>query len=253
MDAYDFFRAPSMGFSPRTPNAALKAFDAGIVPIELFIYKSGSTKALDEEPYDIDEIERLLARENLGIETNLMLVGIFERLIESKDQEIALFAAESVNVIEQRYNNRIQALKKKLFGLSNGDAGGEAEAAAVSELARLFFELSRLNERRASIKNFFLKESFSFFRQLTDLREPVPVEVNTMFRVLLELRQFEQAESFVLRFRDSNPSLNLLLRAELEFVRGNFSAVHALCVELLPFAELLAPHERLFVDYWLGE
>jgi hypothetical protein len=253
MNPFDIFRASVSGFTPRTPNAALKAYDAGILPIELFVYKSGSTKSLDEEPYDIEEIERLLARKNLGVDASLMLIGIFERLIESKDQEIALFAAESINVIEQRYNKRIQAVNKTLFTLAEDETGGETEAAALSELARLFFELSLLNEKRASIRTFYLKESFSFFRRLADLRESTPAELNTMFRVLVGLRQFEQAGSFLQRFRDSNPVLHLLLKAELEFVRGNYAAVHALCVELLPHTERLADHERRFVDYWLGE
>lgn len=77
----------------------------------MFIFKSGSTKPLNEEPFDIEAIERLLSRKDLDLEANMILIDIFEKLIFSADQEIALFAAESINIIETRYNSRIEQLK----------------------------------------------------------------------------------------------------------------------------------------------
>ena len=81
MSEFDYFREKRNRFNPKTPIAALKAYRAGFLPISIFTYKSGSTKPLDETPYDIEEIERLLSRKNLGLETYIVLVGIFEKLI----------------------------------------------------------------------------------------------------------------------------------------------------------------------------
>ena len=46
--------------APRTPAGALKAVGAGLLPAEDFIYASTSAKPLDEEPFDLDAIERKL-------------------------------------------------------------------------------------------------------------------------------------------------------------------------------------------------
>lgn len=112
MKDYDFFRARRVMFNPRTPVAALKAYETGFNPLEMFIFKSGSAKPLNEEPFDIEAIERYLSRQDLNLEANSILVSIFEKLIYSQDQELALFAAESINIIENRYNNRIEEAKK---------------------------------------------------------------------------------------------------------------------------------------------
>jgi len=98
---------------PRT-RGALKAFEEGFAPIEAFIYKSTSSKPIDEQPYDLDEIERILSRPNLDFRTNVVLMEFLKNLIHHEDQELALFAAESINVIENRYNTRISSLKKEI-------------------------------------------------------------------------------------------------------------------------------------------
>ncbi|MEA1911578.1 MAG: hypothetical protein U9N32_07885, partial [Spirochaetota bacterium] len=179
MDEYDYFRDRKEGFQPKTPIAALKAYQAGFLPISVFTYKSGSTKPLDETPYDIEEIEKLLSRENLGLETNIVLIGIFENLIFSEDQEIALFAAESINIIENRYNKKIEALKQSL----QSDKLTETELTKVkSKLGRLFFELAMLNKERDSIKKFFLRESYQYFSNIRKVRNLEAEELNTLIR-----------------------------------------------------------------------
>ncbi|RLD30260.1 MAG: hypothetical protein DRI73_10530, partial [Bacteroidetes bacterium] len=189
MDDYDYFRAKKDRFQPKTPIAALKAYKAGFLPISVFTYKSGSTKPLDEKPYDIEGIERLLSRENLGLETNIVLIEIFEDLIFSEDQEIALFAAESINIIENRYNSKIEKLKLN---------SEKIESTKVSsKLGRLFFELAMLNNERDSIKKFFLRESYQYFSDIRKSRKLSPEELNTLIRILIELKLYKNAEDIL--------------------------------------------------------
>ena len=116
MEGFTYFKTVRESFIPKTPDAALKAMEAGLQPGEAFIYRGTSIKPLDDEPLDLDEIARVVEREDLDIQTNLLLMRIFEKLVKSQDAELALFAAESINAIENRYNSSIETLKKKWRG-----------------------------------------------------------------------------------------------------------------------------------------
>ncbi len=244
MDDYAFFRDQKEHFLPITPIAALKAYENNFVPITAFINKSNSTKPLDEEPFDIEVIERLLSRENLELQSNIMLFGIFEKLIFDPDQEIALFAAESINIIENRYNKRIQTLKEDLEEKENLDK--------ISQLGSLFYELAILNKKRDAIKNFFLKEALTFYTKVEEGRDLKDNELNTYIRLLLELKLNDEAAEKLENDKRENQTLQLLLKAEVEFSRKEFVRVKAICTELLNHIENLTEKEFVMVSYWMG-
>lgn len=243
MDEYKYFRKRRDRFIPKTPNAALKAYRAGFLPISVFTYKSGSAKPLDEVPYDIEEIERLLSRQNLGLETNIVLIGIFEKLIFSEDQEIALFAAESINIIENRYNKRIEKLKRKLES--------EKTSEIYSDLGRLFFELAILNKKRESIKKFFLRESYSYYSEVRKVRKLTEKELNTLVRILLELKLYMNAADVIHRERTEESVAYLFLKAEIGFAMGNYAETRDICRKIQDHQGTLTDKEQLIIDYWL--
>ncbi len=245
MDEYDFFRNRKDRFTPKTPMAALKAFRAGFLPISIFTYKSGSTKPLDEIPYDIEEVERLLSRTNLGLETNIVLIEIFEDLIFSDDQEIALFAAESINIIENRYNQQIENLKQNLILKKSIEIS--------SKLARLFFELAILNRERESIKKFFLRESYRYFSDIRKVRKLFEEELNTLVRILLELKLYMNAAEIINKEKTEETIRYLFLKAEIWFAMGNYAETRDICRKIQNSPELLTDKEQMAIDYWLGE
>ncbi|MBI9098947.1 MAG: hypothetical protein JEY91_10750 [Spirochaetaceae bacterium] len=244
MDDYSFFREQKEMFIPKTPVAALKAYETDFVPISVFINKSNSTKPLDEEPYDIEEIERLLSRENLGLQTNIILVGIFEKLIFSEDQEIALFAAESINIIENRYNKQIQDLKDDLEEKEDIDK--------YSELGTLYFELAILNRKRESIKNFYMRESYTAYNEVKKRRKMTDEELNQVIRILLELRKNQVASDLLDREHETRDVFYLKHKAEIEFSKKEFVKVKAICFELLDFIDELKESEYTMITYWMG-
>ncbi len=244
MDEYDYFRNRKESFQPKTPIAALKAYQAGFLPISVFTYKSGSTKPLDETPYDIEEIERLLSRENLGLETNIVLIGIFEDLIFSEDQEIALFAAESINIIENRYNKQIEALKQT--------SKSEESTEVFSKLGRLFFELAILNRERDSIKKFFLRESYQYFSDIRNKRNLLPEELNTLVRLLLELKLYMNAAEIIEKEKSEESIEYLFLKAEICFAMGKYRETREICSQIQDFPDTLTNKEQMTIDYWLG-
>jgi len=241
VDEYDYFRNREDSFQPKTPIAALRAYKAGFLPISVFTYKSGSTKPLDETPYDIEEIERLLSRDNLGLETNIVLIDIFENLIFSEDQEIALFAAESINIIENRYNKKIEDLKQE-----------ENSIEVSSKLGRLFFELAMLNRKRDSIKNFFLRESYQYYSAIRQKRKLLSEELNTVIRILLELKLYLNAADIIEREKTEESVTYLFLKAEILFAIGKYGEVRDICRKIQHVSDTLEDKEHMILDYWLG-
>ena len=98
MEGFEYFRSTEPRFIPKTSSAALKALFSQLLPEEAFIYLGTSAQSLDEEPVDLEALERMLSRSHLDLETNRMLRHILNRLVKSSDPETALFAAESIVV-----------------------------------------------------------------------------------------------------------------------------------------------------------
>jgi len=241
----EFFLDVGTYILPRTPAGALKAFESGFCPIEAFIYKSTSTKPVDEEPYDIEEIDRILARPNLDFRTNLVLMGVFEKLIHHQNQELALWAAESINVLENRYNARIASIKKGL--------GRDADAGAgLSELARVNFELALLNGKRQAIKEFYIDQSLANFKELLKLRRLEGAERNTYIRALMEARDYEAAAELLEVGPSEATPEDILLIAEIEYSQKHFDRASNALSRLAGRLDKLGEREAALYAYWMG-
>ena len=265
MAGFDFFRSRPAGYAPRTPAGALKAIGAGLLPTEHFVYASTSVKPLDEEPYDLDSIERMLARGDLGIETSSQLKSILEKLIGTDDQETALFGAEGINALEGRYVNRIEALKGTLAktgagaGEAAGRGGSAARRGALRELARQYFELATLHGRASSIRAFYLREAFTSIRGAfaasggeREKARVSRVDLVLMVDILVALGLHDQAARLLEQVRAGEDPLVLLLAARIAFHRGQYAKVAGFCRRLVPLARKLGEKDRKIVSFWAG-
>ena len=244
MLGFDYFRTSSGAYNPRTPRAAIRAVEARILPLEAYISKGTSVRSLAEAPYDMDEIDCVLSREDLDLEMNLLLIRVFSRMIRNPDQEIALFAAESINLIESRYNRSIEALKEKLKD--------REEPGTLMELARVYFEFSQIFQNVTSIKNFYLREAYSYIHKLPDTAAPKRESVRIMVMIFLELELYEQALLTLEQFGKPGESWTLLLKAEIEFKRRNFHEIFQICSWLLQREDQLSLEDKAIISYWLG-
>jgi hypothetical protein len=268
---FDFFRSRSAGYAPRTPAGALKAIGAGLLPAEHFVYASTSVKPLDEEPFDLDSIERMLSRRDLGIETSTQLKSILEKLIGTDDQETALFGAEGINALEGRYVNRIEALKGTLAKADAGPGGATgngvfaARRAALRDLTRQYFELATLHGRASSIRAFYLREAFASIRGAFagsggvrgEHGERVKARVSRvdlvlMVDILVALGLHDQAARLLEQVRAGEDPLVLLLAARVAFHRGQYAKVAGFCRRLVPLARKLGEKDRRIVSFWAG-
>ena len=244
MTPFDYFRRTDRHFLPKTSNAALRALDAGLLPPESYIYAATSVRPLDEEPYDIEEIERVLGRENLDIDSNLMLVRILRRLLNSSEQEIALFAAEGINLIEGRYATRIESLKERI--------ASSLEPILVRDLAFLYNELAKLYDTGSSLRGFYLHEAYTWLSSIRGEKVFGNREVVSFIRILIDLGLFDQAALELERYPAEHKTELLLLEAEIEFHRRSYSRVATICREVQERWETLTDSERLILEQWIG-
>ncbi len=241
---FDYFRRTDQHFVPKTSNAALRAVDARLLPPESYIYAATSVRPLDEEPYDIEEIERVLGRENLDIDSNLMLVRILRRLLDNSEQEIALFAAEGINLIEGRYATKIESLKGKI--------GASPAPLLVRDLAFLYDELAKLYDTGSSLRGFYLHEAYTWLASIRSADIFGNQEVVRFIRILIDLGLFDQAARELEHYPAEHETELLLLEAEIEFHRHSYSRVAQICRELQDRWETLTEAERLILEQWVG-
>jgi hypothetical protein len=206
MIGYEYVRAMRSLYNPRTPKAALVAVEAGILPVEAVVYKASSVKPLFEEPYDLDELERVLAQRDLSFGDAMMLAEIFVAMTLEADKERALFAAESMTSLENRWARKVEDLRP---GYKQGDEDGAPAFAGAFALARALYEQAMIAGRSAPIRNFYLLEAYYILLQMPEAGSGGP-SFGLLIRCLLRLGLLDQAESEV--------SAELALREDGELV-----------------------------------
>jgi hypothetical protein len=211
--------------------------------MEACVYLGTSTKPLSEEPIDLDDIDRILARQDLDLETNLLLIRILTKLLRNPDAEIALFAAESINMIENRYTKRIEALKDKLKE--------KTRVSVYRPLAQQYYELAQMHP--GSIRNFYLREAFGYIKKLNKLKRLGRQDVILLVRLLLALGLTDQAKRIIEQLSDREDLLYLLLEVEVAFKRKDITGVQKLCDRLKSERQHLDEDSQAFLSYWFEE
>ncbi|UCF96781.1 MAG: hypothetical protein JSV89_16610 [Spirochaetaceae bacterium] len=237
---FDYFRRSPDAYRPRTPNTAMRAVEANLLPIEACVYLGTSIKPLDEEPIDLDAIDRVLSRPHLDLDTNLFLMRILSKLLRHPDAEVALFAAESINMIETRYTKRIEELKGKL---KQG-----ASVSTLRSLVRQYFELAQIHP--GSIRNFYLREAFGYIKKLNKLKHLGKGDVVLVVRILVALGLTDQAKRIINQLPDREDISYLRLEMEVAFKQKDITGVQNLCDRLRARQGQLDEESQAFLDYW---
>jgi hypothetical protein len=221
VNGYEYVRAMRSLYNPRTPRAALVAAEAGILPIEALIYKASCVKPLFEEPYDLDELERVLAQPDLAFGDAMMLAEIFASMTRERDKERALFAAESLTTLENRWARKVEGLRPRYDPL---DPAGEG----ALPLARAFYEQALIAGRSGPIRNYYLLEAYIILCQRPDAGSGGP-GFDLLIRCLVLLGLLDQAQSEIqaeLELRDDGELLALAV--EIAYARKDVYRVREL-------------------------
>ncbi len=251
MNGFDYVRTANQYFVPRTPRAAIKALEEGLLPAVAFIYKANSVGPLDEEPFDFDDIERVLARRENDLATNLQLMSIFERLLKHRDPEIALFAAESINAVENRYNTEIESLRRRLAEATEA-MDDRAAAEARRGIARQFYEVARINDSRPAIKRFYLVEAYGNLKDLYRASRFTKADLTLAVEVLVSLGSPDRARYILERVTGEakdDPDI-LFLLASVEFSARRFDRVAAAIERVRAVAPWVRADQQELVRMW---
>ena len=244
-EGFTYLRRRYEYFQPKTPKAALRAVAQGAAPPSAFVYRATSVKPLYEEPFDLEEIQRILSRQDIDLETLLLVIRILEQLILARDSETALFAAESLNEIENRFTERIDALRNEL------ESGGGPDSRR--DLGKNLFQLAQVSRGRQTLKNFYLREAFGCFNRLTRDEKAEQEDFIYLVRICMELKLFAQAETILEKAEQLFGVVGdiRLLKAENEFYRKNFTEV----IEMCRACDLggLSADQYAIIDFWKGQ
>jgi hypothetical protein len=243
---YAYLKNSQSLYDPKTPRTALRAVGIGLLPSEAFVYKANSIQPLFDEPVDIAAVERTLAKKNNDLATNVLLVRILERLLVDRDSETALFAAESINSIENIYNGRIEDLKEA-FAEDN-------DPSHLRRIAQQFYEIGLINESRRGIKNFYLFEAYSYMRQYGNEKRLDDSDLKFIVRIMISLKSLELARSVIAQAVGRYPEDidMLILAAEIEFHRRNYPQVYLLFDRLRSSWDKLPPHLQVAFEQWMA-
>ena len=245
MTGFDYLRKAAGLLSPRTPAAAYMAVEAGLLPEAAFIYKACSVRSLLEKPYNIDELERILAMKKMEYGTILLLMRILTELLDHPDSDTALFAAEGINTIEGRYNEEVELLRA-LISI-------DPDAEYRRRLARQYWEIAGINDSKPSIRNFYLRESFSQLRHTAGGRPESREDGILMVRILLLLDLHGQAKEILKYMNPDRSDADLLfLEAEAEYKVRNTLRVAEILTEIKDAGGTVSQELYAGIRFWLS-
>ncbi|MBN2874743.1 MAG: hypothetical protein JXM71_06570 [Spirochaetales bacterium] len=207
------------GFKPRTEAQALRGYAEGFLNPEFYIYRAVNIHPIIEEPWDVNEIDRLLAKEDLDVDTATLLMMVFEKMIRHPDKELALFAAESINALERRYLAQVQKLRKSL--------GAEPSSEAVLALVGRYRDMGRLFASRPVLGVFYLGEARRAYEKHAKRIGTNFTMLLLYLDVLIALCDSEAAKPVLVRALKDHPG-NARLRyvaAKLAFADGSVREV----------------------------
>lgn len=237
MNIYKYFLQKNGSFIPRTPNSALAGIKKGLLPIEsfvslsLFLYSPfgtpGKLKTLSDrqEHQRLQELERILSKKNINLETEVLLIYTLNKLVEHHNPEIALFAAESINSIENRYNKRIYELKESIKI--------KAKKEEVKDIIRLLYNYGYINRGKDDIQLFYYNESLSYFKYIENDKKDITLYI-LKIRMLNNLKEYNLSREVVNNLNEDIVFKweRLLIVMEIEFEARNFDKIYTLVKDI---------------------
>lgn len=231
------------GFIPRTQAQALRGFAEGLLNAEYFMYKAVNIHPIVEEPWDLPEMDRLLAKPDLDDDTASLLMMVFEKMIKHKDKELALFAAESINTLERRFLARIQERRARL----DDDPGPEASRAVIEG----YRAAARLFSSRPVLRGFYLSEARRYADRFAARLADPDKDVAARVELLIEMGEFPQADEALRAGLRGHPDSKALrfAAARLAFMTRRFREV---AKELEAIGDAGGPETAALTQFWAG-
>ncbi len=171
-DPFDYYRNDQPGdqYIPKTQHKCRKAFKEGLIGIEYYLEMATSLRPLVDESQDLDEITRLFSQHKLTMRPNQHSVKILRNMIQDPSPEIALYAAEGLNSIENSFIQKIQRVKDRI----KNNKGKKYILNYICGL--LYLEFSELLAGQRMIQKFYINESL-YHLQLAYDEKPEKIRI----------------------------------------------------------------------------
>lgn len=171
-DPFDYYRndQPADQYIPKTQHKCRKAFKEGLIGIEYYLEMATSLRPLIDESQDLDEITRLFSQHKLTMRPNPHSVKILRNMIQDPSPEIALYAAEGLNSIENSFIQKIQRVKNRI-------KNNEGKKYILNYICGLLYlEFSELLAGQRMIQKFYINESLNHLQLAYD-EEPESIRI----------------------------------------------------------------------------
>ncbi|MDY6967240.1 MAG: hypothetical protein SVR08_01105 [Spirochaetota bacterium] len=220
-DPFDFYRktVDPEQYIPKTQRGLRKAFFEDLIGIEFFIEMATSLRPLVDEAQDVDEITRLFSQQKLSSRPNSNSVRILKNMIKDPNAEIALYAAEGLNTIENSFICKIQRIKDK-----TSKKKGKLYILYYI-LGLLYLKFSKLLEGQPLIQQFYLNESLNYLKQAHSLLKKNNKRIlYTMGETYILLKKYNTAIKIFsfLSSKDENDLVALFKLAECYYYLRDF-------------------------------
>ncbi|MBN2403614.1 MAG: hypothetical protein JXN64_14650 [Spirochaetes bacterium] len=286
-DPFDFFRKNEQSdqYIPVTQRGLRMAFSKGLSGIEFYIEMATSLRPLADEAQDIDQITRLLSQQKLTNNPNPHSVSILRNLIKDPNPEIALYAAEGLNTIENAFIEKIQRIKNRIKGYENpdnipGNGKTDIENIIIADgtgngvekqkerknnkkyakkyflyylLGLIYFEFAGLLEGQHLIQLFYLKEAVSSLKTAHGLKRNNKRILTKLGESYMLMRYNKNAINiFTYLFSKNQKDRFLLLKlAECYYNTGDYQNVSTLANLASKNAIELDEISNLIIYQWL--
>ncbi len=248
-DPFDFYRTAEEKdrYMPRTQRGLRKAFSEGLTGIEFYIEMATSLRPLVDEAQDIDDVTRLFSQQKLSQRPTPHSVKILRGMIRDPNPEIALYAAEGLNAIENSYIEKIQKVKERL------SRGKGAEEVLLYNLGILYLRFVKLLEGQGLIRNFYLQESLQYLEKANRLNGGNPRILRPIGEVYMLLEEYNKALR-IFRYlftEDGNDRESLMMIAQCYFYSGEYEKIRDIFIRHGDMPEDLDEATGMIVYQWI--
>ncbi len=247
-DPFDFYRVDldKKQYIPVTQRGLRKAFAEDIIGIEFYIVMATSLRPLADEAQDIDEITRLLSQQKLTTKPNLHSITILRNLIKDPNPEIALYAAEGLNTIENSFIEKIQKIKEKI-SKNHGE-----KFILHYILGLLYLEFAKLLEGQNLIQVFYLQEALSTLKIADELNKNNKRILRALGETYILLKMNKTAiQIFTFLFSEQKATEYMMKLAECYFNIYDYKSVMTLASLAGRYELELDENSQLIIYQWM--
>jgi len=203
---------------------AERALRLGLIDSEEYVGAVLSLEPLIDTITDPDERVRKGVAQTLSVRESQAAVSLLNKLIGDESEEVRLYAAEALDLIDARYNERINELVQKIKDNPTSVENHES-------LGRIYSDFALLKENTPVIRNYYLEQALHEFETTIVLGGERTEILFVQAFILQMLGDLERAFSLYEKVISMDPKHReaRFQKALIHYQRGEYSQVREEC------------------------